>query len=58
MEEEGDCDLCTDTELNAAVKSDGKNCAAKWTVEEVSEENIINPVVKKTLCKANFWSPL
>lgn len=38
MEEEGDCDLCTDTESNAAVKNDGKTCAAKWTVEEVSEE--------------------
>lgn len=58
MEEEGDCDLCTDTESNAAVKNDCKNCAAEWTVEEVSEENIIKSVVKMTLCKANFWSPL
>jgi len=34
-EEEGDCDMCTDSD----DKTDATNCKVKWTQEEVSEKN-------------------
>lgn len=39
MEEEGDSNMCIDTDSDTAEKKDGTKCKVKWTQEEVSEKN-------------------
>lgn len=48
MEEEGDSNLCIDTDSDTAEKKDGTKCKVKWTQEEVSEERPINHLVKSS----------
>lgn len=38
MEEEGDSNLCIDTDSDTAEKKEGAMCKVKWTLEEVSEK--------------------
>lgn len=42
MEEEGDSNLCIETDSDTADKKDGTKYTAKWTQEEVSEKRTFN----------------
>lgn len=47
MEEQGDCNMCNDTDSDTAdgTKNDGTNCNVKWTQEEVSEKRTLIPLL-------------
>lgn len=42
IEDEGDSNLCIDTDSDTADKKDGTKCKVKWTPEEVSEKKTFN----------------
>lgn len=41
MEEDGDSNMCIDTDSDAAEKKDGSKCKVKWTQEEVNEKKTL-----------------
>lgn len=41
MEEEGDSNLCIETDSDTADRKDGMKCKVKWTQEEVSEKRTL-----------------
>lgn len=53
MEEEGDSNLCVDTDSDTAEKKDGTKCKVKWTQEEVSERKALN-----SCCHPDFFSDI
>lgn len=60
MEEEGDSNLCIDTDSDTAEKKDSTKCQVKWTQEEVNEkkpltvdvcvhDNLLNYIVSELI---------
>lgn len=50
MEEDGDPNLCVDTDSDTAEKTDGTTCKIKWTHEEVSSKANQQTVFMLCLC--------